>query len=99
REVLAYIRGHVPEPGTTPLCGNSIGTDRRFLAQYLREIDDYLHYRSIDVSSLKELCRRWYPEAYKNKPAKAEHHRALDDIKESVAELRYYRETILKPPE
>ena len=99
RQVLDYIRGHVPAAGTTPLCGNSIGTDRRFLAEHLREIDDYLHYRSIDVSSLKELCRRWYPEAYKNKPAKSEQHRALDDIKESVAELRYYRETILKPPE
>lgn len=98
-QALAYIRQHVPEAGTTPLCGNSIGTDRRFLAQYLREIDDYLHYRSIDVSSLKELCRRWYPTAYKNKPAKSEQHRALDDIKESVAELRYYREAILKPAE
>ncbi len=98
-QVLAYIRTHVPAAGTTPLCGNSIGTDRRFLAEYLRDIDDYLHYRSIDVSSLKELCRRWYPVAYKNKPAKSEHHRALDDIRESVAELRYYREAILKPPE
>src|SRR3954447_26892422 len=81
--VLDYIRTHVPVAGTTPLCGNSIGTDRRFLAEYLREIDDHLHYRSIDVSSLKELCRRWYPAAYKNKPAKAEHHRALDDIRGS----------------
>jgi oligoribonuclease len=98
-QVLAYIRSHVPKSGTTPLCGNSIGTDRRFLAAQLREIDDYLHYRSIDVSSLKELCRRWYPTAYRNKPAKTEQHRALDDIKESVAELRYYREAILKPPE
>ncbi len=98
-QVLEYIRGHVPAAGTTPLCGNSIGTDRRFLAEQLREIDDYLHYRSIDVSSLKELCRRWYPTAYKNKPAKTEQHRALDDIRESVAELRYYREAILKPAE
>ena len=98
-DVLAYIRRHVPAAGTTPLCGNSIGTDRRFLAEHLRGIDDYLHYRSIDVSSLKELCRRWYPAAYKNKPAKTEQHRALDDIRESVAELRYYREAILKPME
>jgi oligoribonuclease len=98
-QVLAYIREHVPEAGTTPLCGNSIGTDRRFLAAQLREIDDHLHYRSIDVSSLKELCRRWYPAAYKAKPIKTETHRALDDIRESVAELRYYREAILKPRE
>src|SRR4051812_433892 len=98
-QVLDYIRTYVPAKGTTPLCGNSIGTDRRFLAEHLREIDDYLHYRSIDVSSLKELCRRWYPVAYKNKPPKTEQHRALDDIRESVAELRYYRETILKPAE
>ncbi len=96
--VLAYIRSHVPTAGTTPLCGNSIGTDRRFLAAHLRELDDHLHYRSIDVSSLKELCRRWYPAAYRAKPTKTETHRALDDIRESVAELRYYRETILKPP-
>ncbi len=95
---LAYIRQHVPKAGTTPLCGNSIGTDRRFLAQYLRTLDDHLHYRSIDVSSFKELCRRWYPEEYRGRPSKAETHRALDDILESVAELRYYREAMLKTP-
>ena len=97
-ETLSYIQSHIPKPGTTPLCGNSIGTDRRFLAAYLRDIDDYLHYRSVDVSSFKELCRRWYPADYKGRPAKAETHRALDDIRESVAELRYYREAMLKPP-
>jgi oligoribonuclease len=97
--VLEYIKGHVPSAGQAPLCGNSIGVDRRFLDRGLPEIDQYLHYRSIDVSSLKELCRRWYPEVYRNRPSKREAHRALDDIRESVAELRYYRETMLKPPE
>jgi oligoribonuclease len=94
--VLEYLKTHVPEPGVAPLCGNSIGMDRRFLARYLPEIDEYVHYRSIDVSSLKELCRRWYPDAYRKRPSKTETHRALDDIRESVAELRYYREAILR---
>jgi oligoribonuclease len=80
------------------MCGNSIGVDRRFLDRYLPDLDRYLHYRSIDVSSIKELCRRWYPAAYKKRPGKAEAHRALDDIRESVAELRYYRDTIMRPP-
>ena len=93
---LEYIKQHIPVAGTTPLCGNSIGTDRRFLVEYLREIDDYLHYRSIDVSSFKELCRRWYPAEYKGRPGKQETHRALDDIRESVAEMKYYREAMLK---
>ena len=100
--VLDYIKGHVPAEGQAPLCGNSIGVDRRFLDRGLPEIDHYLHYRSIDVSSFKELCRRWYPDVYRNRPGKKEAHRALDDIRESVAELRYYRSTILvpvKPPE
>jgi oligoribonuclease len=95
---LAYVRGHVPEAGTAPLCGNSIGVDRRFLDRQLPELDAHLHYRSIDVSSLKELCRRWYPEVYRHRPAKKETHRALDDARESIAELRYYRDTILRPP-
>jgi oligoribonuclease len=94
--VLEYIKGHVGSPGQAPLCGNSIGVDRRFLDRGLPEIDGYLHYRSIDVSSLKELCRRWYPEIYRNRPSKKETHRALDDIRESVAELRYYRATMLR---
>jgi len=95
---LEYIRERVPEPGTSPLCGNSIGVDRRFLARYLPELDNSLHYRSIDVSSLKELCRRWYPDVYPKRPGKAESHRALADIRESVAELRFYREHMLRPP-
>jgi len=94
--VLDYIKERVPREKSSPLCGNSIGVDRRFLVLYLPELDDYLHYRSIDVSSLKELCRRWYPDVYRKRPAKVEAHRALDDIRESVAELRYYRETILR---
>jgi len=95
---LDYLRRHVP-PGVAPLCGNSIGVDRRFLHSHLPELDAYLHYRSIDVSSLKELCRRWYPEIYRRRPNKQETHRALDDVRESIAELRYYRKTILRPPE
>jgi oligoribonuclease len=97
-QALTYVGERVPERGTAPLCGNSIGVDRRFLHRYLPELDNYLHYRSIDVSSLKELCRRWYPEVYAKRPSKAETHRALADIKESIAELRYYREHMLRPP-
>ena len=89
---------HVPEAGLAPLCGNSIGVDRRFLDRYLPAVDRYLHYRSIDVSSFKELCRRWYPEVYKGRPDKAESHRALDDIRESIEEMRYYRATMLRDP-
>jgi oligoribonuclease len=96
-QVLAYVQSHVPAAGTAPLCGNSIGVDRRFLDHQLPELDQYLHYRSIDVSSLKELCRRWYPQVYKGRPGKAEAHRALADVRESIAELRYYREHMLKP--
>jgi oligoribonuclease len=96
RRVLEYIKAHVPGPRTVPLCGNSIGMDRRFLARYLPEIEEHLHYRSIDVSSLKELCRRWYPEPFGARPQKADGHRALPDIAGSITELRYYRETILK---
>jgi oligoribonuclease len=97
-QVLAYVKQHVPVPGTAPLCGNSIGVDRRFLDRYMRELDGYLHYRSIDVSSLKELCRRWYPAIYRKRPGKAETHRALDDIRESIEELRYYREHLFVAP-
>jgi oligoribonuclease len=96
-QVLDYVRAHVPEAGTAPLCGNSIGVDRRFLDRYLPELDAYLHYRSIDVSSFKELARRWYPAAYKKRPDKAETHRALADVHESIKELAYYREAIMKP--
>jgi oligoribonuclease len=96
-QVLDYVRSHVPVAGVAPLCGNSIGVDRRFLDQYMRELDTYLHYRSIDVSSIKELCRRWNPEIYRKRPGKAEHHRALDDIRESIEELRFYREQLFLP--
>jgi oligoribonuclease len=95
---LAFIKEHVPEVRSVPLCGNSIGTDRRFLAIHLPAIEEYLHYRSVDVSTVKELARRWYPRAYQRAPKKSGGHRALDDIRESVAELRYYRESVFKPP-
>ncbi|MGH8998669.1 MAG: oligoribonuclease [Acidimicrobiia bacterium] len=94
--VLEYLRGHVPESRTVPLCGNSIGMDRRFLARYLPELEDHLHYRSIDVSSLKELCRRWYPDVFKARPQKTDAHRALVDIAASISELAYYRAHILR---
>ena len=94
RQTLEFLRAHISEPGTVPLCGNSIGTDRRFLAAQLPEVDDFLHYRSIDVSSIKELCRRWYPDVLARAPAKKEAHRALEDVRESIAELAYYRSTI-----
>ncbi len=97
-QTLEYLATHIPEQGVAPLCGNSIGVDRRFLDRYLPAVDQYVHYRSIDVSSLKELCRRWYPAEYKGRPDKQETHRALDDIRESVEELRYYRSVMLKPP-
>src|SRR6188508_1989603 len=89
---LEFIKAHVPEPRTIPLCGNSIGTDRRFLAVYLPEIEEHLHYRSVDVSTIKELTRRWYPGALEATPRKATAHRALDDIRESIEELRWYRD-------
>jgi oligoribonuclease len=98
KAVLEFLRQHVPQAGTVPLCGNSISTDRRFLARHLPELEAHFHYRSIDVSTLKELCRRWYPDEFQAAPAKAGHHRALDDIRESVAELAYYRSTIFRAP-
>jgi oligoribonuclease len=98
RQTLAFVKTHVPEKGSVPLCGNSIGTDRRFLAAQLPEIEDWLHYRSIDVSTVKELCRRWYPGIFAKAPAKRTTHRALDDVRESLAELAYYRQTIFTPP-
>src|SRR5262245_55903986 len=94
---LDFIRKHVPEPRTVPLCGNSIGTDRRFLARYLPDLEDYLHYRSVDVSTIKELARRWFPDALKARPEKDGRHRALDDIRESVEELRFYRDAVFRP--
>jgi oligoribonuclease len=94
---LDFIREHVPAPRTVPLCGNSIGTDRRFLAAYLPDIENYLHYRSVDVSTIKELATRWYPSTVGRAPKKATSHRALDDIRESVNELRYYRQHVFRP--
>ena len=97
QQVLAYVREHVKEPRKAPLCGNSIATDRGFLARDMKELDDFLHYRMVDVSSVKELARRWYPRAYFNAPKKGGGHRALADILESVEELRYYRSTVFVP--
>jgi oligoribonuclease len=92
--ILSYVRSFVTEPRTVPLCGNSIATDRGFLARYMPRFDEYLHYRMIDVSSIKELCRRWYPRVYFGQPAKGLAHRALADIQESIRELEYYRRTV-----
>jgi oligoribonuclease len=95
--VMRYITQYVPEPRTAPLCGNSIATDRGFLARDMPLLDNHLHYRMIDVSSVKELCRRWYPRVYFGQPAKGLAHRALADIRESIRELKYYRQTIFVP--
>ncbi|GGM90114.1 oligoribonuclease [Thermopolyspora flexuosa] len=95
--VLEYIRGHIPEPKRAPLCGNSIATDRSFLARDMPLVDAYLHYRMIDVSSIKELVRRWYPRVYFAAPEKQGGHRALADIVESIRELRYYRAAVFVP--
>jgi oligoribonuclease len=95
--VLGYVRRHISEPRRVPLCGNSIATDRWFIARDMPELDAYLHYRMVDVSSIKELARRWYPRAYFASPAKHGGHRALADIRESVQELRYYREAVFVP--
>jgi oligoribonuclease len=97
-QTLAFLREHIPEERTVPLCGNSIGTDRRFLATQMPEIEEFLHYRSIDVSTLKELARRWHPEAFAAAPKKAAGHRALDDIRESLDELRHYRSSLFVSP-
>jgi len=96
--VLDYIREFVPQARTAPLAGNSIATDRGFLARDMPALDDYLHYRMIDVSSIKELCRRWYPKIYFGQPEKGLAHRALADIQESINELRYYRRIAFVPP-
>jgi oligoribonuclease len=95
--VLDYVRRHVREPKKVPLCGNSIATDRSFLARDMPELDEFLHYRMVDVSSIKELARRWYPRAYFASPPKHGGHRALADILESIRELRYYREAVFVP--
>jgi oligoribonuclease len=95
--LMEYVTTHVPDPRTAPLCGNSIATDRAFLARDMPRLDEHLHYRMIDVSSVKELCRRWYPRTYYGQPAKGLEHRALADIRESIRELEYYRRTIFVP--
>jgi len=95
-QTLSFLKKHIKEPGTVPLGGNSIGTDRRFLAAYMPEVEDFLHYRSIDVSTIKELARRWYPGDLEGAPKKAVGHRAHDDIVESLNELRYYRTAVFK---
>jgi oligoribonuclease len=95
--VLDYVRSQVAEPRKAPLCGNSVSTDRGFLARDMPTLEQHLHYRIVDVSSIKELARRWYPRAYFNSPDKNGNHRALADIRESIAELRYYREAVFVP--
>jgi oligoribonuclease len=96
--VMAYVRKHVPDPRKAPLAGNTVGTDRGFLARDMPELEQHLHYRIIDVSSIKELSRRWFPRAYFNAPKKQGGHRALADIHESIDELRYYRSAVFVPP-
>ncbi|MEP6697694.1 MAG: oligoribonuclease [Pseudonocardiales bacterium] len=97
RRVLEYVQTYVREPRSAPLCGNSIATDRGFIARDMAGLDEFLHYRMVDVSSIKELCRRWYPRVYFGQPAKGLAHRALADIQESIRELRYYRATVFVP--
>jgi oligoribonuclease len=97
-QLMAYVTQHCPEGSRPPLAGNTVGTDRMFLARDMPTLDAFLHYRIVDVSSIKELARRWYPRAYYNAPAKRGNHRALADIQESIEELRYYRATVFVPP-
>ncbi len=98
RQVLDYVRRYVNGPRQVPMAGNTIGTDRAFLARDMPELEGFLHYRNVDVSSVKELARRWYPRAFFNAPAKSGGHRALADIRESIEELRYYREAVFVAP-
>lgn len=93
-QTLDFLKAHIPAAGSVPLCGNSIGMDRRFLALHMPEIEEFLHYRSVDVSTIKELARRWYPGALSSAPKKEVGHRALDDVTESINELRYYRQAV-----
>ncbi len=94
---LAFLKEHIAEARTIPLCGNSIGTDRRFLQEYMPTLEEFFHYRNVDVSTLKELTRRWHPEVLDAMPEKETTHRALDDILESIAELTHYRDTLFPP--
>ncbi len=98
QQVLDYVRRFVPQPKTALLAGNSIATDRGFIARDMPALEGFLHYRMIDVSTIKELCRRWFPTIYSAQPAKGMAHRALADIRESIAELAYYRRTAFVPP-
>ena len=98
QQVLAYVEEHCPAGSRPPLAGNTVATDRSFLARDMPELEKFLHYRIVDVSSIKELSRRWYPRAYFNAPAKTGNHRALADIQESIEELRYYRSAVFVPP-
>ena len=99
RKTLALVRKHCPTKGLHPICGNTIGTDRRFIATYMRRLDAHLSYRAIDVSSIKELAKRWHPAAYAKRPEKKKGHRALADIRESIEELRYWRDAVFRPIE
>jgi oligoribonuclease len=96
---LDFLKRHIPDPGSVPLCGNSIGTDRRFLQEYMPELEAYFHYRNVDVSTIKELARRWNPAVLDAMPEKETTHRALEDIRESIAELVHYRTTLFQPVE
>jgi len=98
-ETLEFLKQHIKAARTVPLCGNSIGTDRRFLARWMPAIEDFLHYRSVDVTSVKELGKRWYPDQMSDAPRKKTSHRALDDIRESIEELRFYRQTVFRQPD
>jgi oligoribonuclease len=98
RAVLDYVKSHVPEPRSAPLCGNSIATDRGFVARDLPALNEHLHYRMVDVSSIKELAKRWYPRVYQSQPVKGLSHRALADIQESIRELTFYRQTLFVDP-
>lgn len=98
RFVLEFIAEHVPEPGSAPLAGNSVHADRAFLRRYMPALNDFLHYRIVDVSTIKELARRWFPQAIENAPKKQGDHRALADVRESIEELRYFRDAVFQPP-
>ncbi len=95
---LAFLREYISDERSVPLCGNSIGTDRRFLQEYMPSLESFFHYRNVDVSTIKELAKRWQPEVLASRPEKASSHRALDDIRESLAELIHYRETLFAHP-
>jgi oligoribonuclease len=97
-QTLQFLKSHIDEAQSVPLCGNSIGTDRRFLQEYMPTLESFFHYRNVDVSTLKELARRWRPEVLDSLGEKASTHRALDDIRESIHELVHYRETLFSPP-